>query len=181
MSDRRGIEKAELLRKEINDLGSDLMAIGPNPKIAAKRCAKYGHRLIEADLLVATVVGFCPEGLLFESVPFANDEEKRERTYSAAVALGEAGASLAMVIAETWLSKNANAVRPSADPDRSEALTVNAVNPDGTVAAMLVNPFEHTSSGIKWRKPINYGGPDKKQYFLPAWAGLVGSGSPFVN
>ena len=175
------VDKSAQLRKEIGDLNNDLLAIGRQPEQAVQRCGEYGRRLIEADLLVPTVIGFCPEGLLFAPVPFADYEQKREITSSVAAALAQMGASLAVVIAESWMSKKQGTRRPSADPNRTEALTVDAVNPDGTVAALLVNPFEHTRSGIKWGEAYD-DNSTKEQYFLPAWSELANVVSaPFVN
>jgi hypothetical protein len=158
------LKDSQQLLKDLGGLDSAL-----HLDVIVERCAAFGQKCVEASEEVNSLVAVFPGGVGFCQIGFNSPEEKEEVFGRAANLLAERNACLAVLIMDTWASSPSWQGRPSADPNRREALVVSAVAPDGRAVYGSTARYERLDGRIKWDKavtlPVDMGG----QTLLRPW------------
>lgn len=141
------LKDSQQLLKDLEGLDSALQL-----DVIAERAAAFGRRCVEHGECVNGLVGFFPYGVGFGQMGFTSAEEKEEVFGQAANYLAQRGARLAVLILDMWLSDSNWTGRPSADPNRREALVICAVAPDGRAVYGSSTFYKRVRGRIKWDK-----------------------------
>ncbi len=156
--------KGSQLMKDLEGLDSALQL-----DVIVERCAAYGHKCVEADEEVNSLVALFPGGVGFCQMGFNSLEEKEDLLGRAANLLAERNACLAVLIMDTWASSPNWQGRPSADPNRREAVLVSAVAPDGRAVFGSTACYERLGGRIKWDKAVTLPVDEGWQTLLRPW------------
>lgn len=159
------VKDSQRLLKDLEGIDSALQL-----DLIVERCTAFGRRCVEHGERVNSLVALFPGWVGFRQTGFDSDEEKEEVFGQAENYLAQRGARLAVLIFDTWVSSEGSK-RPSADPNRQEALVVHAVAPDGRAVYSLVAIYERVGDEIKWHAP--HAGPSGRQYMLRPWVATI--------
>lgn len=143
------LKDSQQLLKDLEGLDSAL-----HLDVIVERAAAFGRRCVEHGESVNSLIALFPGGVGFRQTVFASAQEKEEVFGQAANYLAQRNARLAVLILDTWLSDSNWTGRPSADPDRREALVVRAVAPDGRAVYGSSTFYERVGGRIKWDKAV---------------------------
>ena len=141
--------ESQLLLEKIQGLDSALQL----EKIV-ELASEFGRKCVEKDWRVNSMVAIFPGGSGFLQIEYADNEEKKQILCLAANYLEQRGARLAVLIVDVWLSDSNWMGRPSADPNRREALVVLAVAPDGRAVYGSSTFYERVGGRIEWGKAV---------------------------
>jgi hypothetical protein len=167
------VKDSQQLLKDLEGLDSALQL-----DVIVERSATFGRRCVEAIERVNSLVAMFPGGVGFRQMGFNSPEEKEEVFGQAANYLAQRNACLAVLIMDTWLSDASWQGRPSADPNRREALVVWAVAPDGRAVYGSSACYERVGGRIKWdqavAKPVDKGGQNLFRPWVVTIQGMTG-------
>ena len=141
------LKDSQQLLKDLEALDSALQL-----DVIVERAAAFGRRCVEHGERVNSLVALFPGGAGFRQTGFAGAEEKEEVFGQAANYLAQRGARLAVLITDAWVGSLGWTGRPSDDPNRTEALSIVAVNPRGEVVYRWHVPYERIGGRIKWHQ-----------------------------
>jgi hypothetical protein len=139
------LKDSQQLLKDLEGLDSAL-----HLEVIVGHAAAFGRRCVEHGERVNSLVALFPGGVGFRQTGFASAEEKKEVFGQAANYLAQRGARLAVLIADTWVGSPGWKDRPSDDPNRTEALLVQAVTPNGKVVYGWICSHTRKGSRIEW-------------------------------
>jgi len=167
------LKDSQQLLKDLEGLDSVL-----HLDVIAERAAAFGRRCVEHGERVNSLVALLPGGVGFRQMGFNSPEEKEEVFGQAANYLAQRNACLAVLILDTWVSDSNWTGRPSADPNRREALVVWAVAPDGRAMYCSSECYERIGGRIKWdkavAKPVDKGGQNLLRPWVVTIQGMTG-------
>ena len=162
------LKDLQQLLKDLNGLDSALQL-----DVIVERSAAFGRRCVEHGECVNGLVAFFPDGVSFQQTEVASAEEKEEVFDQAANYLAQRNARLAVLILDMWLSDSNWTGRPSADPNRREALVIRAVAPDGRAVYGSSTFYERVGGRIKWDNAVAEPVDNDWQNLLRPWVVAV--------
>lgn len=139
------LKDSKQLLKDLEGLDSAL-----HLDVIVERSAAFGRRCVEHGERVNSLVALFPGGVGFRQTGFVSAEEKKEVLGQAANYLAQRGARLAVLINDTWVGSPEWEGRPSDDPNRTEALLVQAVTPNGKGVYVCKCSYTRKGSRIEW-------------------------------
>lgn len=139
------LKDSQQLLKDIEGLDS-----ARHLDVIVGRAAEFGRSCVEHGERVNSLVAMFPGGVGFLQTGFTNAKEKEEVFGQAANYLAQRGASLAVLVVDTWAASPGWEGRPSDDPNRTEAVLVQAVAPNGNVVYAWKCSYNRKGSRIEW-------------------------------
>jgi hypothetical protein len=107
----------------------------------------------------------------FGVIEYENDSEKRDAYANLASLAAQSGAESVLVVSDVWVaSKVKSGMRPSTDPDRTEAVAGVLISSDGSVARLQIIPYTRIDSSVVFRESLDFDSESTgDQELIPRW------------